>query len=787
MQPNFPPSSSFFIRTPESSTFGTVSASDHLEATPVTVFLRFGTVLGDRPPQLMELDSEEVEDCFFDLHRRYGVTSTDFREALETGALSSRQAPGTPRSSIRALPPPQAILDRISRSSSESSAMRTILSTYRRGGDPLLDWAAAHRFWGFVRVDAVPLDRGIVDMETEAALALVFPVWSAKSGPWIPIAVEEGVELPQGVTVPGCGQVREVTKTLTTTESGSFLRQDGHLKMHFKHHVLSRWIHEGRERRKGKGKGREEEREGEEERLPGINTVIVWARASKSDPTQGTIGSIFRQVLTMVGNPPPPIQRDWRNVGNVIVLEEVCSAYKHTLADRLAYVRARGPLQDGALVLTTSPERMTRHGSDLSLLPLSQLFSLNLQADPARWSSWESSRDKVEESLRLGNQLSRQQGLYSRHGRACSRFLDQGGGRTGYLERIREAMRVWADEVGLRKWILVARISPEMNPGGLSLQDGSRLRQLEVLGSLLPQDEGQRERERVSFQASAFQNPTAVVDLLRERGSLDGEGRKAILFTSLDRFARHEDWSQGRDQLRDAGVHLFGTVWPPKHMETLVGEDEDEDGQRNLFNASVPRAVKQVILSQQRYATSCSSALPFVLPISLDAGTLSERIEACLESIVRDSVDFVRGLTAGHRQGDPRLEIPACLEPKPMERGGNLAKARILEAELRQILPAGPSLQVINLTAKGVFICRCSQGLCNRGCLCDCTKCEANDRLLCPGRQGSRSTCPEMCICVCNDHHRRETQMGTLEGPGDGGGGGGGGGEGGGGGGGGGG
>ncbi|PWN54281.1 hypothetical protein IE53DRAFT_359317 [Violaceomyces palustris] len=150
-------------------------------------------------------------------------------------------------------------------------------------------------------------------------------------------------------------------------------------------------------------------------------------------------------------------------------------------------------------------------------------------------------------------------------------------------------------------------------------------------------------------------------------------------------------------------------------METLVGEDED--GQRNLFNASVPRAVKQVILSQQRYATSCSSALPFVLPISLDAGTLSHRIEACLESIVRDSVDFVRGLDAGHRQGDPRLQIPANLQPQPMEQGGSLGKAQALEAELRRILPSGPTTpRVINLTAKEVFICGCSQGLCNRGC-----------------------------------------------------------------------
>ncbi|PWN52437.1 hypothetical protein IE53DRAFT_367205 [Violaceomyces palustris] len=155
----------------------------------------------------------------------------------------------------------------------------------------------------------------------------------------------------------------------------------------------------------GRGKGREE-------RLPRIKTVLIWARASKSDPAQGTVGSIFRQVLTMVRIPPPPIQRDWANVGNVIVLEEVCSAYKHTLADRLAYVRARGPLQDGALVFTTSPERITRHSSDLPLLPLSQIFSLNLHCDgSARWSSWESSRDRVEESLRLGKQLSNQPGL----------------------------------------------------------------------------------------------------------------------------------------------------------------------------------------------------------------------------------------------------------------------------------------------------------------------------------------------------------------------------------------
>ncbi|OCF30323.1 hypothetical protein I316_08036 [Kwoniella heveanensis BCC8398] len=386
--------------------------------------------------------------------------------------------------------------------------------------------------------------------------------------------------------------------------------------------------------------------------LPHMAKWILKARVVESDRANAP-SLAFRQIATMLRTPPPSIQIDFANVGEIIVHFERNQGWIVPLMNRRwmrdvsdpnheAFI---DPLAPDIVVSGTSLDVITRMYSDLGSVR-AQLPGLTVMNSGAllRTGEGEGASERTDEEdfrLAFGTSLADEEGLgdvspaslewvavggagagardefgtylkqkealsnEERYHRLTSQFIiahtfdtaDENDPRLPFLNQVKDAIREYLHGHDLRSVVTVSRTS-QAAKGVERLYQTSVKRQIRFIEQFLP--------DGIVRHSVPLDGLSISRDGLRIRDALRQHSRSLIVVCTVDRLVRTEQLLDELESLlRDTSQHVLALILPPSSIAQIAPSEN------NFFT----RALRAEFEGTSLYDTAChASSTPSLYP-----------------------------------------------------------------------------------------------------------------------------------------------------------------------------
>ncbi|KAK4049384.1 hypothetical protein OIV83_004117 [Microbotryomycetes sp. JL201] len=317
----------------------------------------------------------------------------------------------------------------------------------------------------------------------------------------------------------------------------------------------------------------------------------------------------------MLESPPDDIETDWSNVGDLKLVIEHGSSFRHAFKQRRAFQHVHDLLEPETIVLVTNLDRATRRVEDIDELcaalqkadsDMRCMFMLSKHANESHqldsdepeseqedsadaslngddeaderslrendvWVDLCANADRAKTHIENAMLLVEESSFYGSSTEMLIRVLLEARLKEqSLLADFKEALSQLARKQSLKHAILFTRTSRAGS-------DNSLQRQQAWLSLMLPPELRVIHAEYAGVSGAAG---TPIKDTLIRRKFKN----TLVLFTSIDRLDRS---TYGLDELADYvdenNVHLSGTVWPSDRLDVLQLAARDKAPHRSVF------------------------------------------------------------------------------------------------------------------------------------------------------------------------------------------------------------